>query len=208
MTYPQVKRLFDIVFAATALVVATPVIILIASSVLLLDGPPVLFEGKRMGVGGEEFGMYKFRTMRLGTDHTGPRVTAARDARITPLGRFLRNWKLDELPQLINVMRGEMSVVGPRPEDPQYLPCYREEQRHVLDVRPGITGITQVMYRDEERLLTGANVELQYQTEVLPTKLDLDLSYVRNVSFRTDMRLLVLTLRGILFGRGRRTNII
>lgn len=206
--YPIVKRLFDILFATTALVITAPAVILIALAILISDGPPLLFRGKRMGRGGQVFGMYKFRTMRVGAELAGPGVTGTGDARVTRVGRFLRKWKLDELPQLMNVLRGEMSVVGPRPEDPRYLRWFSEKHRRVLDVRPGITGITQITYRDEEQLLTGANVEFQYRTEVLPSKLDLDLKYVHNASLTTDMKIIVFTFQDVLLGSRVRQNIL
>jgi lipopolysaccharide/colanic/teichoic acid biosynthesis glycosyltransferase len=128
----------------------------------------------------------------------GPGVTGADDPRVTRIGRFLRRSKLDELPQLINVLRGEMSVVGPRPEDPRYVALYTNEQHHVLSVRPGITSSASVAYRNEEQMLTGNDRERKYIESVMTAKLAIDLSYVRHQSIRKDIVVILHTLRAVV----------
>jgi lipopolysaccharide/colanic/teichoic acid biosynthesis glycosyltransferase len=192
------KRAFDLACCAIALPVAVPLGLLIAVLVRVRSGPGVLYRGRRMGRGGREFDILKFRTMTAGPVSSG--ITAADDARITPLGRWLRRTKLDELPQLVNVLRGEMSIVGPRPEDPRFADSYTGRYAAILDVRPGITGPTAVQFRHEEELLEGAGVadlDAHYAAAVLPGKLDLDLAYVAHSSLRTDLAVLVATARAL-----------
>jgi lipopolysaccharide/colanic/teichoic acid biosynthesis glycosyltransferase len=130
-------------------------------------------------------------------DRLGPGITIANDSRITPIGRFLRNTKIDELPQLINVLKGEMSLVGPRPEDPRYVALYSLEQRQLLKVRPGITSAASIEYRNEEHLLSGLDWEKAYCSKVLPTKLAIDLEYLSQRSFQGDVSILFRTLLAI-----------
>jgi lipopolysaccharide/colanic/teichoic acid biosynthesis glycosyltransferase len=201
---PDGKRLFDLAVCA----VATPVVavpgLLIAAAVRALYGPPVLHRGRRMGRGGREFEILKFRTMTVATG--GSAVTAAGDPRVTRLGGWLRRTKLDELPQLVNVLRGEMSLVGPRPEDPRFARHYRDRYAAVLSVRPGITGPAAVRFRHEEELLRGvADPEEHYEAVLLPAKLDLDLDYVRHHSIRVDLAILADTVRAVLSGSSGRT---
>jgi lipopolysaccharide/colanic/teichoic acid biosynthesis glycosyltransferase len=142
--------------------------------------------------------MYKFRTMVVNADQMGSALTHGGDPRVTRVGRFLRQWKLDEIPQLINVVRGEMSFVGPRPESPGYVEYYTPEQRQVLQVKPGITGLTQVKFRHEETLLSRyTNREEAYIGTIMPQKLSLDLEYVENHTFRSDLALIVRTFRAL-----------
>jgi lipopolysaccharide/colanic/teichoic acid biosynthesis glycosyltransferase len=171
--------------------------LLLALLVRLSSPGPVLFQQQRVGRDGRLFWIYKFRSMRVNA--TGPQVTGAADPRITPVGALLRRWKLDELPQLLNVVKGEMALVGPRPEVPRYVAHYTPEQREVLSVLPGITGITQNRFRHEEALLRDADdPESLYIQEILPAKLALDLGYVRSHSAWTDLRVLFATLGRIL----------
>jgi lipopolysaccharide/colanic/teichoic acid biosynthesis glycosyltransferase len=187
------KRLLDLVVAGGGLVVIAPLLAIVAVLVKLSSPGPVFFTQERVGRGGRLFRLYKFRSMR--PDSGGPSVTSGGDARITPVGRFLRKWKLDELPQLINVVKGEMSLVGPRPEVPRYVRHYSEEQRQVLSVRPGITGATQIEFRNEEELLAGRDdVERFYLETVMPAKLAIDLRYVRSRSLMGDIALVFRTL--------------
>jgi lipopolysaccharide/colanic/teichoic acid biosynthesis glycosyltransferase len=136
--------------------------------------------------------------MVVGADRIGPGVTTAGDARITPIGRFLRRTKLDELPQLLNVLRGEMSLVGPRPEDPRYVRLYNDEQREVLHARPGITSPASVVYRHEEAALSGTDWETTYINQVMPDKLAIDLAYVRRAGVLQDIAVLWRTVRAVL----------
>lgn len=195
------KRLFDVVLGGVLALAAAPVAAVVAAVIRVLDGPPVLHRAERVGRNGEPFTLLKFRTMRTGG---GPAVTGAGDDRITRVGRVLRRTKLDELPQLANVLRGEMSIVGPRPEDPRYVALYTDEQRAVLRLRPGITSPAAVAYRHEEALLTGSadEVERRYVEEVLPAKLTLDLAYARQrPSVAADLRVLAATCRALVARR-------
>lgn len=172
--------------------------LVLAIWVKLDSSGPVFYRGERIGKDGQPFRIYKFRTMMLGADRIGPAVTYRGDPRITKVGGFLRRMKLDELPQLINVLRGHMSLVGPRPEDPSYVAHYTPEQREVLSVRPGVTGPTQLEYRDEASLLQGDNVDDAYLNLIMPQKLKSDLRYVRNRTLALDLEILWQTAMTLL----------
>ncbi|HRQ85701.1 MAG TPA: sugar transferase, partial [Flavobacteriales bacterium] len=157
----------------------------------------------RVGRGGREFKLLKFRSMRPGSEAKGQLTIGGRDPRITGVGYFLRKTKLDELPQLWNVLIGDMSVVGPRPEVPKYVALYTAEQRAVLGVRPGITGMASIDYIDENELLArAADPEKAYVEEVMPAKLALDLRYVRERSFLLDLRIILATVTKVFGGWG------
>jgi lipopolysaccharide/colanic/teichoic acid biosynthesis glycosyltransferase len=188
-----VERLVDIVVAGALLVPALPVLAIIAVAVRLDSSGPVLHRAIRAGRYGRQFTLYKVRTMVTGAAALGPAITSATDARVTRVGRFLRRTKLDELPQLWNVLVGDMRLVGPRPEDPRFVALYGSEQRLVLTVCPGITGPSQLMFFDEERLLTGSDPEEAYIRDVLPRKLALDLAYVRNHDLLGDVQIAAAT---------------
>ena len=191
------KRLFDIFASALGLIALSPLLLLIAAGVKLQDGGPVLFSGKRVGKDGRIFRLYKFRSMVTGADRTGAGVTVSGDKRITKLGRLLRNTKLDELPQLLNVLKGDMSFVGPRPEDPRYVAKYTDEQRQLLNIPPGITSPASLTYRSEESLLAGENSLDLYDKVILPRKLLIELGYLRRRSLWSDIDLILQTLRGL-----------
>jgi lipopolysaccharide/colanic/teichoic acid biosynthesis glycosyltransferase len=167
---------------------------LIAAAIRLDSPGPVLFRARRAGRFGRPFTMLKFRTMHDRGAAQGTLITTHADRRITRAGRLLRPTRLDELPNLWNVLRGEMSLVGPRPEDPHYLDYYSKRQRTVLSVRPGLTSLTALLYRDEERLLVGDEWEHIYIHEVMPAKLEIDLAYVARRSFWLDLKILAATL--------------
>ena len=191
------RRLVHSGIALLVLVLLSPVIVVLALRVRLTSPGPAFFRQQRVGRGGELFWIYKFRTMRV--NNAGPQVTGGADPRITPVGAWLRRWKLDELPQLWNVVKGDMALVGPRPEVPRYVAHYTAEQRGVLSVPPGITGTTQLRYRNEEELLrNAADPEALYLAEILPAKLAIDLEYVHHRSAWTDMRLIVETFTRVL----------
>ncbi len=190
------KRAFDVVVAAAGLVMTSPVIAAAALAVKLESSGPAFYSGPRAGMEGRAFRIHKLRTMRAGAP--GPAVTAGDDPRITRVGRFLRRTKLDELPQLFNVLKGDMSLVGPRPEDPKYVALYTPEQRAVLAVRPGITGPAVLRFIDEEAILRGGDPETGYVRDVMPRKLAVDLEYVRHASFAGDLRILGRTLLTVL----------
>jgi lipopolysaccharide/colanic/teichoic acid biosynthesis glycosyltransferase len=184
-----------VVVAAALLVALLPLLVLIALGVWASQPGTVIYRGPRVGLGGRPFQILKFRTMALAPSSGASReVTIRDDPRVTRFGRLLRATKLDELPQLVNVLRGEMSLVGPRPESPHYVACYTPAQRAVLTVRPGITGLSQVFFRHEERLLGGPDPERYYVAVVMPAKLKIDLDYVRRRSFGLDCKILALTL--------------
>jgi lipopolysaccharide/colanic/teichoic acid biosynthesis glycosyltransferase len=192
------KRALDLLISILGLLLLSPLLLLLALWIKLDSRGPVLYRGKRVGKDGRPFVMYKFRTMVLGAERTGPAVTYKDDPRITKAGRFLRRTKLDELPQFFNVLRGQMSLVGPRPEDPSYVAFYTPEHRLVLSVKPGITGPTQLQYRDEASLLQGEGVDEEYVSRLMPQKLKLDLEYVRTRSLLLDLRILWQTATTLL----------
>lgn len=188
------KRALDLAVCLLLLPVAVPAMVAIALGVLVMSGRPVLYRATRLGRGGEVFAMLKFRTMHPSV--TGPAVTRADDSRVTRIGRPLRRTKLDEMPSLLNVLRGEMSLVGPRPEDPRFLPYYSSEERAVLSVPPGITGPTALRFRDEEQLLCSVPVERldsAYASMHLHEKLRMDLEYIRRRSLVADLAILCRT---------------
>jgi lipopolysaccharide/colanic/teichoic acid biosynthesis glycosyltransferase len=191
----MVKRLFDVTFALCGLILLAP-LLLVTGVLIKLDSPgPVLYRGERVGEDGVLFRMFKFRTMVVNADQMGSALTHSGDPRITRVGRTLRHWKVDELPQLINVLRGDMSLVGPRPESPRYVGHYTPAQREVLSVRPGVMGLTQVRFRHEEALLQScANLEVDYVETIMPQKLALDLEYIAHQSLLVDLELILQTL--------------
>lgn len=190
-------RLLDLVCGTLGLLVLSPLFLLIAVLIKLDSPGPVCHRAVRVGQGGRLFRLYKFRSMIAQADRSGPALTLAGDRRITWVGRVLRRYKLDELPQLLNVLQGDMSLVGPRPEDPRYLKFYTPEQRRLLAVRPGITSPASLVYRFEESLLEGDDWEQTYLTRVLPHKLDLELQYFRERTLRGDIRLVWRTFLAV-----------
>jgi len=197
-TYDAVKRCIDLVVAIVLLLVLSPVLAVAAIAVKCSGSGPIFFRQTRVGRGGKPFEILKFRTMRP-TRSPGPLITGAGDPRVTRVGRVLRRWKVDELPQLVNVLRGEMSFVGPRPEVPRYVNMFAEQYRELLAVRPGITDIASMAFRDEETLLgRSPNPEDFYVREILPRKLALSHAYVRRRSFGLDLRLIARTVAAIL----------
>jgi lipopolysaccharide/colanic/teichoic acid biosynthesis glycosyltransferase len=188
------KRLFDVVVAAAALVVVAPLLGLIALFTKLGSPGPVIYRGSRVGLHGKLFAMLKFRTMVVNAESLGGSATAADDPRITPIGKFLRRYKLDELPQLLNVLAGDMSFVGPRPEVKKYVDMYRLEEKAILTVRPGITDWASIWNSNEAAVLEGSrDPEKTYEELIRPTKLALQLFYVRNHSLTVDLKILFHT---------------
>lgn len=192
----MIKRTFDVVVALIIAVASSPFWTLAALVIRLSEGPPVLHRAVRVGRDGRKFTLYKFRTMRSGL---GPAITAARDPRVGRVGVVLRLIKVDELPQLWNVLRGDMSLVGPRPEDERYVARYTPEQRRLLGVRPGITSPATVAYRHEEAILARySDPERAYEDQVLPAKLRLDLDWLKERSLLRDLKVLFDTVVAIL----------
>lgn len=196
------KRTFDLVFAIIALLLLSPLFFLGSLLAKLQSKGPVFYKAKRVGKDEAVFEMYKFRTMVVNADTLGGSLTTYRDTRITSIGRFLRWTKLDELPNLINVIKGEMSLIGPRPEAPVYVKHYTEVQKQVLQVKPGMTGPSQLANRDEEEKLKGQqDAEHYYITELMPKKLALDLHYVATQSIASDIGWLLKTFWVIIVRR-------
>ena len=195
MSYTFAKRLFDLVFAALGLLLVSPAAAIIGLLVKLSDGGPIHYAQTRIGRHGRPFRLWKFRSMVVNADKLGPPLTKDEDERITRIGRFLRKTKLDELPQLWNVLRGEMSFVGPRPEVPRYVDAYTPKQREILEYKPGITDMATLLFRNEEALLRGApDVEAFYLQHCLPKKIELNEHYARQASLHKDIWIIAQTL--------------
>jgi lipopolysaccharide/colanic/teichoic acid biosynthesis glycosyltransferase len=185
------KRIFDVVVALVALLLLTPILLVIAVAVKLDSPGPVLYRQARVRRGGQLFRLLKFRTMVVDADRLAPNVSPSGDPRITRVGRFLRRSYLDELPQLLNVVRGDMSLVGPRPETPEFVELYTSEERRVLTVRPGLVGPSTLAFMDETELLArAADPVAYYQTTVLHDRAKADLGYLTHRSLSYDIRLL------------------
>lgn len=193
------KRLFDIVFSLALIVVLLPVGIVVSIWIVLDDFGSPFFVQQRVGLGGKNFGLLKFRSMRKNAESKGQLTVGMKDNRITRSGYFIRKYKIDELPQLVNVFLGEMSVVGPRPEVPKYVSLYNEEQQNVLSIKPGITDFASIEYvRENELLSASSDPEKTYIEEIMPAKLELNLKYLREQSFLTDMKIILQTIKAIL----------
>jgi lipopolysaccharide/colanic/teichoic acid biosynthesis glycosyltransferase len=197
------KRLFDLFWSVIGLVCLSPLLGVLALLVKISDGGPVFYKARRVGRRGKIFYLLKFRTMVVDADREGAGITNKHDDRITPMGRFLRKTKLDELPQLFNVARGELSLVGPRPEDPRYTALYNTEQKWILEFKPGITSAASLFFKDESSLLSGPNWEDIYVQSVLPKKIALDLEYFGRNTVWSDFLLILKTLTGITKGAGK-----
>ncbi|MCB0764666.1 MAG: sugar transferase [Flavobacteriales bacterium] len=193
------KRIFDIVTSATALLVLLPLLLVLGIAVFVSSPGGAFFTQVRIGRHGKPFGLIKFRTMRPDSEGQGQLTIGGRDPRITGVGRILRRTKSDELPQLLNILKGDMSVVGPRPEVPRYVALYSPEQRHVLSVRPGLSSLASIAYINENEILgRSADPERTYIEEVMPAKLALDLQYVKQQSLALDLRIVLRTIRRLL----------
>lgn len=189
------KRLFDIFFSALGIIICIPFFIIAAILIKLDSSGPVLFTQERIGKDFKPFKIYKFRTMKKFGEQDGPKITIKGDNRITRIGRLLRKYKIDELPQLFNVLKGDMSIVGPRPEISEYVNLFKTAYGKLLSIRPGITDPASICYSNEEILLSGSdNWEENYRKIVLPEKIKLSLQYVDNHNIITDLRLIVKTI--------------
>ena len=190
------KRCIDVALSALVLLLLSPIVIAVALVLWLTSGSPVLFRQERVGLRFRRFNILKFRTMRIAS---GPSVTVAGDDRITPVGKFLRRTKLDELPQFWNVLRGNMSLVGPRPEVPEYVELFRERYGIVLTVRPGITDLASIHFRNEEEILSRSSEPFrEYADRILPVKLDLAEEYIRTRTVVGDISILFHTATAIV----------
>ena len=188
------RRLLDLLVSTAGLLVLSPVFVVVGLWIKRDSPGPVFYLARRVGRDGVLFNLYKFRTMVPDADKRGPGITVSNDQRITRSGRFLRRTKVDELPQLINVFKGEMSLVGPRPEDPRYVARYTPEQRVVLSVRPGITSPASLVYHDESALLSGRDWEHAYTTEIMPHKLALETAYLSRRTVWRDLGIIWQTI--------------
>ncbi len=190
----MVKRLLDILFSAIGIILLSPLLATLAMAIRTSSSGPVLYRGIRVGRGETLFRMLKFRTMLVNAEALGGSCTSDDDPRITSIGRRLRKYKLDELPQLLNVLRGEMSFVGPRPEVPQYVKMFSEEEKQILSVRPGVTDLATLWDSDEGALLTGSSdPERIYLETIRPEKIRLQLEYVRKRTLLLDFRIVCST---------------
>src|SRR5437588_3402075 len=198
------KRALDILAAIAGMFLLSPVFALVASCIKLTSRGPVLYRQVRIGRGGRPFQILKFRSMTMDTSTKELRITIAGDSRVTPVGKFLRRYKVDELPQLWNVIRGDMSLVGPRPEVPVYIEEYTREQRMVLSVRPGITDSASLAYRHEEEILANqGSPEQFYRTQILPDKLARNKAYLEKITLRNDIRIILKTISSSFLFTGK-----
>lgn len=194
----MLKRIFDIALSLFGLILLLPFMLIIAILIKLDSKGPVFFKQVRVTKNGREFKIFKYRTMRVGSDKYS-QITVGKDNRITKIGAFLRKYKLDEIPQLINVLLGDMSLVGPRPEVPKYVTLYTDEQKEILKVRAGITDYASIEFSDENDLLASEeDPEKAYIEKVMPKKIELNKKYISEISILTDIKIILLTIKKIL----------
>lgn len=194
----MLKRIFDIILSLFGLIILFPFMLMIAILIKLDSKGPVFFKQVRVTKNGREFKIFKYRTMKVGSDKYS-QITVGKDDRITKIGMFLRTYKLDEIPQLINVLLGDMSLVGPRPEVPKYVALYTEEQKEILKVRAGITDYASIEFSDENNLLSSEEEpEKAYIEKIMPKKIELNKKYLSEISILTDIKIILLTIKKIL----------
>ena len=194
----MLKRIFDITLSLFGLIILLPFMLIIAILIKLDSKGPVFFKQIRVTKNGREFKIFKYRTMRVGSDKYS-QITVGKDNRITKIGAFLRKYKLDEIPQLINVFIGDMSLVGPRPEVPKYVAFYTDEQKEILKVRAGITDYASIEFSDENDLLASEeDPEKAYIEKIMPKKIELNKKYISEISMLTDIKIILLTIKKIL----------
>ena len=194
----MLKRIFDITLSLFGLIILLPFMLIIAILIKLDSKGPVFFKQIRVTKNGREFKIFKYRTMRVGSDKYS-QITVGKDNRITKIGAFLRKYKLDEIPQLINVLLGDMSLVGPRPEVPKYVALYTDEQKEILKVRAGITDYASIEFSDENDLLASEeDPEKAYIEKVMPKKIELNKKYISEISMLTDIKIILITIKKIL----------
>ena len=194
----MLKRIFDITLSLFGLIILLPFMLIIAILIKLDSKGPVFFKQVRVTKNGREFKIFKYRTMRVGSDKYS-QITVGKDNRITKVGAFLRKYKLDEIPQLINVLLGDMSLVGPRPEVPKYVALYTKEQKEILKVRAGITDYASIEFSDENDLLASEeDPEKAYIEKIMPKKIELNKKYLSEISILTDIKIILLTIKKIL----------
>jgi lipopolysaccharide/colanic/teichoic acid biosynthesis glycosyltransferase len=195
----MLKRLFDLMITLPMLLLVSPFFLIIALLIKIGSNGPVFYKQVRVGLNNRDFKIFKFRTMHINADKAGLLTVGGRDPRVTPIGYFLRKYKLDELPQLLNVLFGSMSLVGPRPEVRKYVDLYNAEQQKVLSVKPGITDYASIEYSEENDLLAKSNnPEGTYINEIMPAKLRLNQKYIAEKNLTTDIKILWLTFKKII----------
>lgn len=193
------KRIFDLVISSVSLLILSPFLALAALFIKMESKGPILYRQLRVGLNEKPFYIYKFRTMEVGADEKGLPITGVDDPRLTGVGKFLRKIKLDEMPQLLNVLKGDMSLVGPRPEVPKYIKLYTDEQKKILTVKPGMTDPATIYFRDEEGLLARAeDKESFYINQIMPMKMKLYLHYIENRSLFYDIKLILLEILALI----------
>ena len=194
----MLKRIFDTILSLFGLIILLPFMLIIAIFIKLDSKGPIFFKQVRVTKNGREFKIFKYRTMRVGSDKFS-QITVGKDSRITKVGDFLRKYKLDEIPQLINVLIGDMSLVGPRPEVPKYVALYTEEQKEILKVRAGITDYASIEFSNENDILANeADPEKAYIEKIMPRKIELNKKYLSEISVITDIKIILLTIKKIL----------
>ncbi|MBK8982141.1 MAG: sugar transferase [Ignavibacteria bacterium] len=195
----MIKRTFDIIFSFFGLLFLAPFILIISLLVKAGSKGPAFFIQSRVGRDNKDFGLYKFRSMKTDSDRSGLLTVGNRDPRITGAGFFLRKYKLDEMPQLLNILTGDMSFVGPRPEVRKYVDLYSDEQKKILQVRPGITDLASIKYRNENELLAGADdPEKYYINEIMPDKIRINLEYISDRSLFKDIKVILKTIKALV----------
>ena len=194
-----IKRIFDIVASGIGIIVLSPIFILIGILIKIDSRGSIFFKQKRVGKNKKIFEIYKFRTMVSDAEKIGRQITVGDDSRITKIGKFIRKYKIDEFPQLINVLKGEMSLVGPRPEVPRYVELYDEGQQQILLVKPGITDYASIEFRNENDILgKSLNPEKEYIENIMNAKIKLNLKYINEISLITDIKIIIRTIRLII----------
>ncbi len=195
------KRFFDLFFAVAGFLILSPFYYLAALAIKFDSPGPVFFRQVRVGRQGRNFLLVKFRTMQANAEKIGPQITVGKDPRITRVGEFLRKTKVDELPQLFNVLAGDMSLVGPRPEVPRYVSLYSQKHKRVMDLMPGITDPASIKYRQESEILSGSSdPERMYIEVIMPEKIEINLSYAQQATVFTDFKVVLETLRLLVHG--------
>lgn len=193
------KRLFDLLASFIGIIVLSPFLIVISVMIKMTSEGPVLFKQVRVGRNENHFKILKFRTMVVDAEKRGAQITVGKDIRVTGIGHFIRKYKLDELPQLFNVLFGQMSLVGPRPEVPKYTQYYTKEQKKIFEIKPGITDYASIKYRDENEILAKSdNPEKTYIDEIMVDKLSLNLKYLGERSVKTDIKIILMTIAKII----------
>ena len=196
------KRIFDLLFSILVLLLFLPFGILVSFLIIVESKGGVFYKQERIGRFGKSFKLYKFRSMRMDSDKLGKLTVGMKDNRITRIGYYIRKFKLDEFPQFINVLKGEMSIVGPRPEVIEYVNLYTEQQKLVLSIKPGITDYASIMFFKENEILAKSENPVEtYIKEIMPHKLELNLKYLNNQSFTEDLKIIILTIKKIFIGK-------